>query len=79
MIVMQPRIARSVLRQRWSSAGDGPTRSNGMIGLFNPAPGWRMVPLAVDDADADSDRGNKDLRLPARSARAIAAGAIKSP
>ena len=80
MIEMQPTIARIVLRQRWSSVGDGPARIEiGMIARLNPDPGRPMVPLVVDDADADSDRGNKDLRLPARSARAIAAGAIKSP
>ena len=50
-----------------------------MIGLLNPDSDWPMVPLAIDAADADSDRGNKALRLPARSTSTIAASAIKYP
>ncbi len=80
MIEIQPTISRNALQQRWSSVGDGPARLEiGMIARLNPDPGRPMAPLLVDAADAGSDHNNKDLAVPARRARHIAASAIQSP
>lgn len=83
MIEIQPTISRNALQQRWSSVGDGPARLEiGMIARLNPGPGRPMAPLLdllVDAADAGSDHNNKDLAVPARRARHIAASAIQSP
>jgi hypothetical protein len=80
MIEIQPTISRNALHQRWSSVGDGPVRLEiGMIARLNLDPGRPMAPLVVDSADAGSDHNNKDLAVPARRARHIAASAIQSP